>query len=217
MPHCAARSGLVIQRRNCSAASRCAGVARLEQIEIAAAGRAAALLARRQHGDAERKFRVGADVREVAGGGPDHRHLLLEEIARRGAPIDDARRMRLVLSGEIDPVAQRLDAGRGWRNQSRCRRRWPACRRPRWRAPGTASTGSRWRGSARPIASTASPLRLVSFCANAACSSQVAGGRSGSSPASWNAALFQYSTIVERWNGTPQVWPSISPFLRNAG
>ena len=109
MPHCAARSGLLIQRRKlqpCLALCRRRG---LEQIEVAAARRAAALLARRQHGDAEGKLRIGADVRQVARGGPDHRHLLFQKITRRRPPIDNARRMRLILSREIDPVAQRLD------------------------------------------------------------------------------------------------------------
>ncbi len=191
MPHCAARSGLLIQRRKLQRRLALRRRRGLEQIEVAAAGRTAALLARRQHGHAERKLRIGADVRQVAGGGPDHRHLLLQEIARRRPPIDDARRMRLVLCRRDRSSSAAPRRRRGWRSRSLCHRRWPACRPPRSRAPGTANTGSRWRGSARPTAPRASPFRLVSFCANAACSSQVAGGRSGSSPASWNAALFQ--------------------------
>ena len=166
MPHCAARSGLLIQRRKRRRRLALRRRRGLEQIEVAAARRTAAPLARGQHGDTERKFRVGADVRQVAGGGPDHRHLLLEEIARRGAPIDDAGRMRLILARRDRSSSAAPRRRRGWRSRSPCRRRSPACRRPRWRAPGTASTGSRWRGSARPTASTASPFRFVSFCAN---------------------------------------------------
>src|SRR5215470_10486999 len=57
----------------------------------------------------------------------------------------------------------------------------------------------------------------VSFCANATCSAQVAGGRSGSRPASLNRSLFQYKTIVERWKGTPQVLPAVWLLSMKAG
>ena len=129
--------------------------------------------------DAERKLRIGADVRQVAGGGPDHRHLLLQEVARRGAPVDDARRVRMIFRGQIDPVAQRLDAGGTGEIGLGAVGRWPACRRPRSPAPGTANTRSRWREFARPNDRPSSPLRLVSFAAKSACSSQVAGGMFG--------------------------------------
>ena len=217
MPHCAARSGLLIQRRNRRQALPLRLAGGLEQIEIAAAGRAAAPLVGRQHRHAERELRVAADVRQVARGGPDHRHLLLQEIARRGAPIDHARRMRVIFRAQVDPVAQRLDTGRHWRSRSRCHRRWRASRRPPSPAPGTANRQSRCWEFARPSAARAPPLRCVSFAAKSACCCQVAGGLSGSRPAARNASLFQYSTMVERWNGTPQVWPPISPFFRNAG
>ena len=86
------------------------GLGRLfREIEIAAACWAARLLAGRQNRDAEGEFGVGADIGEVAGGGPHHRDLLLEEVARRGAPFDDAGRVDLVLLREVDPVLQRLD------------------------------------------------------------------------------------------------------------
>ncbi len=64
---------------------------------------------------------------------------------------------------------------------------------------------------------TRSPSRLVALAAVSASSSQVAGARSGSSPASRNASLFQYITMVERWNGTPQICPPICPLRRKAG
>jgi hypothetical protein len=103
---------VVIQRTNLNAAS-CSAFARLlGEIEIAAAGRAARLLAGRQHGDAEGELGVGADIGEVARGGPHHRDLLLEEIARRGAPFDDAGRVNLVLLRQIDPVLQAFDDAR---------------------------------------------------------------------------------------------------------
>ena len=53
MPHCAARSGAVIHLMNLNAASCSAGVRLLEDVEVAAAGRAAAPLAGRQHRHAE--------------------------------------------------------------------------------------------------------------------------------------------------------------------
>jgi hypothetical protein len=59
--------------------------------------------------------------------------------------------------------------------------------------------------------------RLVSFPAMVTCSSQVAGGFSGSSPASRNSSLFQYSTMVERWNGMPQVLPPVWLLNMKAG
>ena len=59
--------------------------------------------------------------------------------------------------------------------------------------------------------------RLVSFCANDTISAQVAGALFGSSPASLNISLFQYSTIVERWNGMPQILPPVWLFSMNAG
>src|SRR5215210_6234142 len=59
--------------------------------------------------------------------------------------------------------------------------------------------------------------RFVSFCANSSCSCQVAGGFSGSRPASLNRSLFQYRTIVERWKGTPQVPPPVWLFSMKAG
>src|SRR5262249_39245470 len=46
---------------------------------------------------------------------------------------------------------------------------------------------------------------LVSFLAYSTCSAHVAGGLLGSSPASLKASLFQYRTMVDRWNGTPHV------------
>src|SRR5262249_6913560 len=49
------------------------------------------------------------------------------------------------------------------------------------------------------------------------CSAHVAGGLFGSSPASLNASLFQYSTMVERWNGMPHVLPPVWLFFMNAG
>jgi hypothetical protein len=45
----------------------------------------------------------------------------------------------------------------------------------------------------------------------------VVGGDSGSRPASAKAALFQYKTGVERWNGMPQICPSNWLLSRNAG
>ena len=48
---------------------------------------------------------------------------------------------------------------------------------------------------------------FTSFRAICAISFQVAGGFSGSSPASLNASLFQYMTMVERWNGMPYTLP----------
>src|SRR5215471_2234604 len=59
--------------------------------------------------------------------------------------------------------------------------------------------------------------RLVSFCANADISAQVAGGLFGSRPASLNASLFQYRTMVERWNGMPHVLPPVWLFFMKAG
>ncbi|CKY54582.1 Uncharacterised protein [Mycobacterium tuberculosis] len=50
---------------------------------------------------------------------------------------------------------------------------------------------------------------LTSFLPISVISSQLAGAFSGSRPASLNASLFQYSTMVERWNGMLQVFPSI--------
>jgi hypothetical protein len=44
---------------------------------------------------------------------------------------------------------------------------------------------------------------FTSFVAISVISLQLAGGFSGSSPASLNASLFQYNTMVERWNGMP--------------
>ena len=218
MPHCAARSGLLIQRRNRRHACRCAALAELEQVEIAAAGRAAALLVGRQHRHAERELRVGADVRQIAGGGPDHRHLLFQEIARRGAPFDHARRMRLVFRAEIDPVAQRLDAGRTGEVGLRCRRHWRALRRPRSPAPGTASTANPVPGICTPHRPTSAAIALGQLGREVGMllpggrrTFRIQPGSSGTRPCS------RYSTIVERWNGTPQVWPAIWPFFRNAG
>jgi hypothetical protein len=57
---------------------------------------------------------------------------------------------------------------------------------------------------------------FVSFCAMLTSSAQLAGGLFGSSPASLNSSLFQYSTMVLRWKGTPQVLPPIWPFSRKA-
>ncbi len=57
---------------------------------------------------------------------------------------------------------------------------------------------------------------FVSVVAMLDSSAQVAGGLFGSRPASLNSSLFQYRTMVERWNGTPQVLPPIWPFSRNA-
>ena len=81
----------------------------LGDVEVAAAGGAAAALALGKHGHAEGEFGVVADVGEVARRGPHHGRLLLEEILGRGAPFDDAGRMHLVLAGQVDPVGQRLD------------------------------------------------------------------------------------------------------------
>src|SRR6266849_2918748 len=58
---------------------------------------------------------------------------------------------------------------------------------------------------------------LVSFLACSTCSAQVAGGLLGSSPASLNASLFQYRTIVERWNGMPHVLPPVRLLSMKAG
>src|SRR5437588_87553 len=44
---------------------------------------------------------------------------------------------------------------------------------------------------------------FTSFALISAISFQVVGGFSGSRPASLNASLFQYMTMVERWNGMP--------------
>src|SRR5262249_39711855 len=49
------------------------------------------------------------------------------------------------------------------------------------------------------------------------CSAHVAGGLFGSRPASLNASLFQYRTMVERWNGMPHVLPPVWLFFMNAG
>ncbi len=57
----------------------------------------------------------------------------------------------------------------------------------------------------------------MSFLPISAISAQVAGAFSGSRPASLKASLFQYSTMVERWNGMLQVLPPIWPFAMNAG
>src|SRR5262245_56531604 len=76
---------------------------------MAAAGGTPAPLARRQHRHAKWEFGVVADVGEISRRGPDHRRLLFEKVLRRCAPFDDACWMHLVLSGEIDPVAKRLD------------------------------------------------------------------------------------------------------------
>src|SRR5690606_1853686 len=62
-------------------------------------------------------------------------------------------------------------------------------------------------GDTLPLASV-----VVSFCAYETISFQLSGALSGSRPASWNSSLFQYITIVERWNGTPQVLPPVRLF-----
>ena len=59
--------------------------------------------------------------------------------------------------------------------------------------------------------------RLVSFCAYWSISFQFSGALSGLNPAALNISLFQYSTMVERWNGTPQVLPPVSLFSMKAG
>src|SRR6187551_3756014 len=58
--------------------------------------------------------------------------------------------------------------------------------------------------------------RLVSFCAYSCISFQFAGGLFGSRPASLKSSLFQYRTIVERWNGRPHVLPSVWLLARKA-
>ncbi len=98
----------------------------LEDVEVAAAGRRAAPLVGRQHGDAEREFGVGAHVGEVAGRRPHHRALALEEVLRRRAPLDHARRHHLVLAAEVGPA---LPAPRSP----------PACRRRCGRPPGSSA------------------------------------------------------------------------------
>ena len=80
----------------------------LGDVEIAAAGGAAAPLARRQHGDAKGEFGVVADIGQIARGGPHHRGLALEEILGGGAPFHDAGGMNLVLLAQIHPILQRI-------------------------------------------------------------------------------------------------------------
>jgi hypothetical protein len=57
----------------------------------------------------------------------------------------------------------------------------------------------------------------MSLSANASSSAQFASAFSGSRPASLNASLFQYSTMVERWNGMPQVLPPVWLLSMKAG
>src|SRR5579864_803931 len=59
--------------------------------------------------------------------------------------------------------------------------------------------------------------RCVSLAPSATNSSQVSGALSGLSPAALNASLFQYITMVERWNGMPQILPPVWLFSMNAG
>src|SRR5580704_4236485 len=61
------------------------------------------------------------------------------------------------------------------------------------------------------------PSRCTSFLPLATSSSQVSGALSGSRPAALNASLFQNITMVERWNGMPQVWPPVWLLAMNAG
>jgi hypothetical protein len=84
----------------------------LEDVEVAAAGGRAAAHLGWQLGDAEGEGRVGAYIGEVAGRRPHHGDLALEEILRRGAPLDDAFRVHLVLPRQVDPEPQRLDDAR---------------------------------------------------------------------------------------------------------
>ena len=59
--------------------------------------------------------------------------------------------------------------------------------------------------------------RWVSFLPAATNSSQVSGALSGSRPAALNASLFQNMTMVERWNGMPQILPPVWLFAMKAG
>ncbi len=84
----------------------------LEDVEVAAAGRRAAALLRRQHGDAEVEGGVVLDDRQVAGGMPHDGGLALEEVLPQRTPLDRALGHHLVPGAEVLPEFQGLD-GRG--------------------------------------------------------------------------------------------------------
>ena len=66
---------------------------------------------RRQHGYAEIEGRIGAHVGQIAGRGPHHRGLTLEEGLGCGAPLDDSRRHDFMLGAQVNHVLQGLDHG----------------------------------------------------------------------------------------------------------
>ena len=90
---------------------------------------------------------------------------------------------------------------------------------PFWMArPWNSQYGKPEDGICRPHCVTLPPASFsVSLAAMSRISAQLAGGRLGSSPAALKASLFQYSTTVERWKGTPQVLPPVWLFCMKAG